>query len=274
LYDFHRSTGTKRIHYHCIDQLLTKDNELYKLQRKGTGVNMIKLASLLVLTVGLASAATISFTTPTGSQSAADGLVDASATVVTGAGSVTVTLNDLLGNPHSVGQLLSDFFFTLSSAPTTALNTTSTPTGSLIDIAGDGTATTYAGAVTNWDLTSSGATILLNSLNGSGPSQTIIGPAGPLGLYTNANKSIAGNGPHNPFLTGPVTFTFLVGGVTTSTTVTAATFSFGTAAGDNVPGTPCTDCGGTVEDIPEPLSLFLMGGGLLGVGVLGKFRRA
>lgn len=32
--------------------------------------------------------------------------------------------------------------------------------------------------------------------------------------------------------------------------------------------------GGTLGDTPEPLSLFLMGGGLLGVGILGKFRRA
>lgn len=32
--------------------------------------------------------------------------------------------------------------------------------------------------------------------------------------------------------------------------------------------------GGSQQDIPEPLSMFLMGGGLLGVGIFGKFRRA
>jgi hypothetical protein len=237
---------------------------------------MLKLASLLALTIGLASANTFIWVTPAGSRDSNLDLVDASATVVTSAGSVMVTLNDLLGNPHSVGQLLSDFSFTLSSTPSPALNTTTTPTGSLIDISGGGVATPHVGAITSWDLTSSGATIHLNSLNGSGPSQTIIGPAGPSGVYSNANPSIAGNGPHNPFLTGPVTFTLAVGGVTSLTNVTAATFSFGTEAGDNVPGTTCTrDCGGgTQQDIPEPLSLFLMGGGLLGVGIFGKFRRA
>src|ERR1035437_7566911 len=164
--------------------LLSKDNDPYRLWRKGTGVNMIKLASLLVLTIGLASASTITWTTPAGSTSAG-GLVDASAIVVTSAGSVTVTLNDLLGNPHDVGQLLSDFFFTLSSTPTTALNTTTTPTEplNLINIAGNGTVTSNSGPFASWNLTSSGATILLNSLNASGPSQTIIGPGGPTGVY-------------------------------------------------------------------------------------------
>src|ERR1035437_10979430 len=118
--------------------------------------------------------------------------------------------------------------------------------------------------------------MLLNSLKESGPSQTIIGPGGPTGVYSNANASIAGNGPHNPFLNRTATFTFAVGGVTADTSVTAATFSFGTTAGDNVRGTTCStgDCGGTQQDIPEPLSMFLMGAGLLGVGIFGKFRRA
>ena len=233
---------------------------------------MIKLASLLVLTIGLASANTITWTTPAGSTSAG-GLVDASATVITSTGSVTVTLNDLLGNPHNVGQLLSDFSFTLSSAPTTALNTTNTPTGSLINIADGGIATANADAVASWGLTSSGPAIHLNSLAG-GATQTIIGPAGPGGVYDNANGSIAGNPGHNPFLNGTATFTFAVAGVTADTSGTDATFSFGTTVGDNVPGT-CPDCGGgTQQDIPEPLSMFLMGGGLLGVGIFGKFRRA
>jgi hypothetical protein len=59
-----------------------------------------------------ATAATDTFITPTGA-STGDGAVDASAMFVTGPGTITVTLNDLLANPKSVGQLISDLDFTL-----------------------------------------------------------------------------------------------------------------------------------------------------------------
>ena len=228
---------------------------------------MLKLASLLVLTVGLASANTFIWATPVGS-STGGGSVSASATVVTGAGSITVTLNDLLANPTDVGQLISDFSFTLGSPLSTALDTTSTPAGSLIYVSSPNT----GDPIDPWNLTSTGATILLERLGATGtPSELIIGP----GPYTNANGSIAGNTPHNPFLDGTATFTFAVAGVTADSTVTAATFSFGTTLGNDVTGT-CTDCGGGggLGGVPEPLSLFLMGGGLLGIGIFGKFRRA
>jgi hypothetical protein len=44
------------------------------------------------------------------------------------------------------------------------------------------------------------------ALNGATPAHTIIGPAGS-GGYTNADGSIAGNGPHNPSLDRTATFT-------------------------------------------------------------------
>ena len=84
------------------------------------------------------------------------------------------------------------------------------------------------------------------------PAHTIIGRSSngtySGGTYSNANSSIAGNGPHNPFLEG-VTFSLSVVGVTASTTITAATFSFGTTAGNTLAGT---------ASVPEPSTWMLL----------------
>ena len=222
---------------------------------------------LTALTFSLvAGASTISFQTSGGALSSTGQPVSASATVTTGAGgSVTVTLSDLLANPTDAGQLVSDFFFNLSTAPTTSLSGTTTPTGSLIAIDGNGIATTSNVAIASWGLTSSGSTVHLDSLTG-GPSQTIIGPGGPGGVYTNANGSIAGNGPHNPFLSGSATFTFTVAGVTTNTTVSNPVFSFGTVAGDNVPGCVVGAASCNSSTVPEPVT-----SGLVGLGLISLF---
>lgn len=67
------------------------------------------------------------------------------------------------------------------------------------------------------------------------------------------------NAQHNPYLVGPVTFTFLLTGGPTDgdPTVSDVLFRFNTGDGEFV-GTP------------EPTSLVLLGLGLLGLGVLGK----
>lgn len=226
---------------------------------------MIRTVVLGILSFSLAaSASTISFSTSAGAKNGNNEAVSASGTVTTNAnGTVTVTLTDTLANPTDAGQLLSDFFFNLGTAPTTALNTTATPTGgSLINIDGNGVATSSADAFASWGLSSSGTSIHLDSLVG-GPSQTLIGPGGAGGVYTNANGSIAGNGPHNAFMTGTATFTFAVGGVTDATTISAPVFSFGTAAGDNVSGCIVGAPSCTSVVVPEPLTSGLVGMGLI-----------
>jgi hypothetical protein len=99
---------------------------------------------------------------------------------------------------------------------------------------------------------------------GAGPKHTILGAPGAGGIYSNANGSIAGNDPHNPFLNQSATFTLNITGVTTNTTVSNVLFSFGTVSGNNVPG------GGNNSTVPEPVSLSLVGGGLLALGLLRK----
>jgi hypothetical protein len=74
----------------------------------------------------------------------------------------------------------------------------------------------------------------------------IIGPPDGSGNYSNANASIAGNGPHNPFVDQTAAFVLSISGINSDTIVTGATFSFGTTPGDNVPGGGVPDSGSTV----------------------------
>jgi hypothetical protein len=130
----------------------------------------------------------------------------------------------------------------------------------------NGTFTDGSVLSTGWKLTSS--PLELDVLGAPiGPAHTIIGPPGGSDLYSNANGSIAGNKPHNPFLAGPVTFTLNIPGVTDDSTVDSATFSFGTTAGVNVPGVPAQPF------VPEPGSLVLAAVAVLGLAVARGRRR-
>src|SRR5215831_7885834 len=83
------------------------------------------------------------FVTPTGS-STSGGPVNASATVMTSAGVVTVVLMDNQANPTDVAQLISDFDFVLSN-PSATTGTLVSQMGALIDIDGAGHVTNVSG---------------------------------------------------------------------------------------------------------------------------------
>jgi hypothetical protein len=215
-----------------------------------------------------ASATVITFVTPTGATTGG-GPVNASATFTTGAGTLFISLTDLQANPTDVAQLISDLDFTLSGGQTTG--TLSSSSGTQINVAGNGTFALGSTGSTGWGLNNNVAGGLqLDALGFIGPAGLIIGPPGAGGTYSNANGSIAGNGPHNPFLNQTATFSLLIAGLNADSIITSATFSFGTVPGINVPGIPQLPGG----KIPEPASIALLGIGLLAFGASRRSRKA
>jgi hypothetical protein len=195
------------------------------------------LAGIGIYAFAAQPAAALSFilVTPTGSTCGGEACA-AEADITTSAGLISVTLKNLLtpAQIRSAGQALSDLSFTLSNAPGTqgAL----TASGQLANIGAGGSVTNTSGSPVRFigqgpappngsgTFTVSGNTILMEAIGGGQPSQMIL-PSG--GNFTNANSSITG-GQFNPFTVGNASFTLAFSGVTGATSITSATFSFGT----------------------------------------------
>lgn len=219
----------------------------------------ILLATAVICGVSAVStqASNITFSTPSGSTMG--GLpVNASVNIVTGPGTVTVTLSNLQSNPTAVIQNLSDLLIQFSDNVGTASLASSS--AQEVSIAGNKSFALGPIVSTGWDFSTPAADeIYLNVLGSAiGPAHTLIGPPGGA-TYSSANGSIAGNGPHNPFLSQTATFNILASGITEATKISAVTFSFGTTSGNDIL-------------VPEPASLALGGLGL-GLVVFGYRRR-
>jgi hypothetical protein len=224
-------------------------------------------ACVAILSAGLVSgdcrAASTTFVTPTGSTAGGQP-VSAQAVFTTSMNSLTIVLTNLQANPTSVIQNLSDLGFTLSTGQTTG--TLASSSGMERTVNGDGSFTDGPVVSTGWKLSTSPFELDDLAAGAAGPAHWDIGPPDGSGNYSNANGSIAGNKPHNPFLAGPVSFTLDIQGVTDATTVTSATFSFGTTSGVIVPGAP-------QPFVPEPSSLVLVGVAIAGLAVRHGRRR-
>ena len=223
----------------------------------------VAIFGLLGLAHGTAKADPISVCTGAGCST-----TNVSGTIVAGNGTVTITLSNNLTNAQvvSVIQNVSAVYFQASGYNGGAVSLSGSNSTNSTNIAANGTGT-LAGAVnpTGWGAGHSGNTITVCVVcafgvsSPAGPDQTIIGGDG-VGPYSSANGSIAGNDPHNPFLTGTVTFTLVVPGVTVNSTFSNVVIQFGTTA------TPPQ-----TQEVPEPASMLLLGSGL--VGAAAEFRR-
>jgi hypothetical protein len=223
----------------------------------------IAVFGILALTHGTAKADPISVCTGAGCST-----TNVTGTIVAGNGTVTITLNNNLTNAQvvSVIQNVSAVYFQVSGYNGGAVSLTSSNSTQSTNIDASGNAV-LAGAVnpTGWAGGHSGTTITACVVCAfgigptAGPEQTLIGGTGS-GAYPNANGSIAGNDPHNPFLVGTLTLTLSVPGVTVNSTFSNVVIQFGTEA--TPPQTP---------EVPEPASMLLLGSGL--VGVAAGFRR-
>jgi hypothetical protein len=229
------------------------------------------LAALAALTLLMGSrsclASQVLFTTPTG-QTTSGGPVNATALFTTSTGSLTITLTNLQANPTDVAQTISDIRFTLSGGNLTLATSNSliVPVP-LVLVAANGTFTSSTGPAGWVFSTPNSTTGLLDVLNGTGhagPANEIIGPPNGSGVYSNANGSIAANGPHNPFINQMATFTILGAGITSSTIVDSATFSFGTQP-EFVNGVP--------RPVPEPSTLVMAASAVMALGFLDLRRR-
>jgi hypothetical protein len=216
---------------------------------KTTTSILMTFAALGVLAVmtPAAHASTILFTT-------------GSADFTFGTNTLTLVLKDTVVNPNDIGFDLSGFKFTIAGSTGGVLASSS---GLERTIASDGTFTDGASVATGWLFSDSSGTITLNDLGGDGPAHTIVGAPGGDGKYT-GNASILGNGPHNPYLVGSVTFNFtFTGGVNADSLPTNIAWEFGTA-----PGFVAGSSG--ESPVSEPISLSLVGGGLLALRLLRK----
>jgi hypothetical protein len=222
-----------------------------------TGVALVTLA----VTPPAARAATQTFNTAAATENGGDP-VNATATFVESDNTLTITVTNLFTGPKNVDQALSGLSFTISGGSlsgSSMASDTSGSSGQEVTIPNNGHFTLGSTVATGWAYSSTDPT---GTLNFGGSNHLIVGPP-------DGNKykgSITGN--NNPFLNGSATFT--ITGLTGSPTVTAATFSFGTVAGDNVAG---VDPPLITTAVPEPSALAIAGLGALGFVGYGFRRR-
>jgi len=215
----------------------------------------LAIAGMIVL-AGVANADQI-FSTPTGAVNPLTGTpVSGKADFNLTGTTLTLTLTNTISGIRSAGQLLTGLTFTLSNGSGVGLTS---QMGDLVTVNSNNTFIDGGTSTLGWGFGTTGANTFEVCVICSGgvtspvtPSEGILGPVSADGSYDNANSSISGNGPHNPYVNGTATYKFAV---PTGVTASDVFFQFGTAPGGAI-------------SAPEPSSILLLGLGLLGLAVL------
>lgn len=217
-----------------------------------------------------------------------------SADITLSGNTITVVLTDLVVNPGSVASNMSAIQINLSSSVTVTAESNSAFTERTVN--SDKTFSDTARSTsdqTGWVLQTATSSKTMSALQldvladgafgkdpvtgftHGGPDDTLIGspdPAHPT-KYSAAAGSIAGNGPHNPFIAGSFTETFTVSSLA-GITINSVYLQFGTTDNTFTPTVPTEDHH-DVQPTPEPGSLIVWSGlGLAGVGLVRRRRKA
>jgi hypothetical protein len=232
---------------------------------------------VFLLVAGTASATISPQTFEANGNSSAGDPIHASAQFSFNNLTLTLVLTNLFPNPGSVGQNITDFSFQLNIVPTCTTNCLDSATAAQTVTVASQTSKTVSNVAVDpkWAVSLSSSTFLLDGLAGANnPAYSIIGPPDGSGNYSAAGGSIAGNGPHNPFIYQTATWIFHIPNLTPGPiTVSHVIFSFGTAGGDTF---SCDDSGcgggGGGQAVPEPVTLLLTGTGLIGLYFIRRHR--
>ena len=216
----------------------------------------------LIFVAGMAATACFGSTSYTflGTDSAGDP-VDALATFTLSSNTLTLTIQNLIGNQKDVGQAITGIKFNLAGLTS---HPTEQGTATTETVGNGGTTTLHTGTALNgWTATTSLSAVSLSVFGAGQPDQSILGAPNASGVYSSANSSIDGNGPHNDFVDQIATFTFTgLTGVNTNAALSSllsnVRLGFGTANNDYLSGTLVN----TVIATPEPASLWLIAGAL------------
>ncbi|MGB2633598.1 MAG: PEP-CTERM sorting domain-containing protein [Candidatus Acidiferrum sp.] len=229
------------------------------------------LLPVLLIVAGFATAnaeaqTTFTFGTPAGAASRGEP-VDALATFTIQGDTVTVSITDMEANPTSIAQALSGIDFDLNSGQKWGVLTSSS--AQRIKILQNGAFVMGNSGATGWRLDDGfQGGLQLTALDFRGGDALLIGPPAG-GTYSDANRSIAGNGHHRTFLDQTATFVLTIPCLKGLPTITDVTFLFANvgshsecASGTKIQGDPSVT--------PEPATMLLFGSGL---AALGAFRR-